>query len=258
MAYIGQDTKKKIAAAIKALNLPKAWKVSLSIRHHSGLRVSIARAPATVLDDYIPSQFQLERNPEFTVTVDKLYVNEHNISTNWRGPTLKVLERIMDAVKTAGEWFDKSDAMSDYFHTAFYIDLKFGTSTTECELVGNRRTKSEAIARVAEELGVPVIAVTTVETEAGDLLGVSITADEDGINISLDDECATHTADRANVVPLFVAEKREPTLVEKQAIARDELIRRFKSNFAATPAGASLNDTALTVLAEAALTTVLD
>ena len=27
-------------------------------------------------------------------------------------------------IKKAGEWYDKTDTMTDYFNTAFYIDLK--------------------------------------------------------------------------------------------------------------------------------------
>ena len=42
---------------------------------------------------------------------------------------IKILETIKKApgtIEGGREWFDKSDAMSDYFHTAFYIDLSLG------------------------------------------------------------------------------------------------------------------------------------
>jgi hypothetical protein len=29
-------------------------------------------------------------------------------------------------MKKAGDWFDKSDAQVDYFHTAYYIDVNIG------------------------------------------------------------------------------------------------------------------------------------
>jgi hypothetical protein len=45
-----------------------------------------------------------------------------------------LFEEIEKIIKTAPalaeggrEWFDKSDAMTDYFHTAFYIDLDVGS-----------------------------------------------------------------------------------------------------------------------------------
>lgn len=137
MAHITQEKKKKIALAIKALNLPKSWKTSLSIRDGMSRRISIVSAPVTVLTDYSPPAYHLERDPNFVATdASNLYVNEHHLGSTFSGKTLKVLERIMDAVKTAGDWFDRSDAMSDYSNAAFFIDLTFGSSTRECVLVG--------------------------------------------------------------------------------------------------------------------------
>jgi hypothetical protein len=225
--------------------LPKSWRISLSISHHSSLNINILRAPATVLDDYIPTQYQLEHNPNFVPAADNLYINEHRIDGTFGGKTLNVLNGIMDAVKGAGEWFDKSDSMSDYYHVAFYIHMRFGSSSKDCELVGRRRTKPE-----------------TADLSASPNLARIVER-------NLDRECADHADDRANVVPMFRDGLSEPmvltplplhdfSLAEKLAIARAELIRRYKSAFAATPVGATLNEYSLSVLAEAALKVVVD
>lgn len=49
----------------------------------------------------------------------------------------KFLDKIMSIIKTAPAkaeggraWFDESDAMTDYFHTAYYIHLNIGSWNT--------------------------------------------------------------------------------------------------------------------------------
>jgi hypothetical protein len=40
-----------------------------------------------------------------------------------------MLLKVMDIIKTAptDKWYDRSDAMTDYFDTAFYIHLSIGS-----------------------------------------------------------------------------------------------------------------------------------
>jgi hypothetical protein len=52
------------------------------------------------------------------------------------------LKKVLKIIKTAPgkavdgqEWFDDSDIMTDYFHTAFYIDLQIGTWEKPYELI---------------------------------------------------------------------------------------------------------------------------
>lgn len=265
MAFITQETKKAIKAALDDLNLGNSWKLSLSISHNSALNVAIMRAPKTVLDDYVPTEYQLERNPDLVVDeTTSLYVNERNVSVSWKGETLRTLERIIETIKTAGKWFDKSDSMTDYFNIAFYISVSFGNGRTDrdCEFVGRRRrvTKSAAVAEVAAERGIPVIDIIPFEDSVADAVvigGTDVTAAVAAAGLPAG-QVQFAVSDSDNVVPLFARENREPTLAEKIEIARAEMIRRYKEAFRATPVGATLNDYALSVLAEAALKTTVD
>lgn len=129
MAFISQEKKKKIAAALKAADLPEDLKYSLRIDNHSGLVVTIRQAPATVLDDCVG-----------TTDMSYVQVNIHHIENQFAGETREWLEKIVRVIKDAGEWYDKSDSMTDYFNIAFYIDINFGAWNKECVYVGDRKT----------------------------------------------------------------------------------------------------------------------
>jgi hypothetical protein len=245
MAYISQEKKAKIVAALKALNLPKTWKYTLAIDHHSELVLTIRQAPATVLDDFIghlnsqgyPRELthgQTKNRLEEFEAEGHYDVNLHYLNEQFKGKTHTILQRMITAIKTAGEWFDKSDAQSDYFHTAFYITIRFGKWDKPCTFVGKRRTKSEAVREVAETLDVPVIEAKCVDVPASDLRGLP--------------EGAT-----ADVIPLF-APKIEGTAISdetRKQIERASTVRTVVEQMKTTSVGASLNDAALTTLAEA-------
>lgn len=105
MAYINRETSAKIRKALKEA-FPEI-KFSVSIRHHMSLSVCIMASP--YFDD----------GAEFTV-------NHYWMDKHFEGQQLAVLKKIEQIIKEVGEWFDKSDVMSDYFHTAFYFDIAVG------------------------------------------------------------------------------------------------------------------------------------
>ena len=117
MAYI---TKEEIAAIRKALKdeFGKRFKFSVRNRDHMVADVSILAGDI----DFA----------EFLDNRDYNKVNHYWLSEKaFEGAD--VLKRVLDIIKLAPatvengrEWFDKSDAMTDYFHTAFYIDFSVG------------------------------------------------------------------------------------------------------------------------------------
>lgn len=127
MAYISTEEKQKIAKALKNV-IPKDWKWSTSAPHHSTFCLTIQSAPIDLVQIYI-DELNKKRDD------DRKNVNYGNIDLNvyWYKDTLqeqpelvKIFDGIISTIKSVGEWFDHSDAMTDYFHTAFYIDVKLG------------------------------------------------------------------------------------------------------------------------------------
>jgi hypothetical protein len=129
MAYVSQEKKARIVAAAKAI-LPKDWKVTFRVEHHSSITATIRRCPATVQDDYIGER-------------GSLHWNKFHPGSFWKGKTLKVLQGLQAALDTDN--FDHSDSQTDYFHVGHYTDINFGEWNKPCEFVGKRRRAAKPV-----------------------------------------------------------------------------------------------------------------
>ena len=60
--------------------------------------------------------------------VDNKQVNHYWIADHYNKEQAAFLNKVHEIICTAPEnkWFDKSDSMIDYFHTAFYIHMEIG------------------------------------------------------------------------------------------------------------------------------------
>jgi hypothetical protein len=149
MPWMSQENKKKIAAALKQANIPASFKYTLAVSNHTELVLTIKSAPASVLDDFIghldPQGYPRELMLGDTCALGRFEndgyfdINLNYLDRQFTGKTLKVLRNIETTIKTAGEWFDKSDPQTDYFHTAFYITIRFGRYDKPVEWTGVRR-----------------------------------------------------------------------------------------------------------------------
>lgn len=130
MAYINQETKAKIVAAVKPILKKYGIKASFAVRNHSALVVTIKSGAIDFIGNYAETN---KVRPGFrqdvldsVVKENHLNVNQYWLDSNFNGKALECLEEIFKAIKTAGNWFDKSDIQTDYFHTAFYMDVSIG------------------------------------------------------------------------------------------------------------------------------------
>lgn len=105
MAYINRETSAKIRKALKEA-FPEI-KFSVSIENHMSLNVCIMASP------------YFDEGAKFGV--NHYWMDEH-----FEGQQLAVLKRVEQIIKEVGEWFDNSDVMTDYFHTAFYYNIAVG------------------------------------------------------------------------------------------------------------------------------------
>lgn len=105
MAYMSQEKKAKIAVALKAI-MPKDWKYSLAVRHHSTIVMTIKSAPVALIEG------------------THCDVNIYYLDRQFEGNTLALFEKIKSALNIDN--FDESDSMSDYFHVGHYVDLNIG------------------------------------------------------------------------------------------------------------------------------------
>ena len=107
MAYISQQDKKELAPGIKRVLKKYGMKGSIAIKHHSSLVVNLQSGPIDFdMDGYTS-------------------VNVYHIDRHYTGIARDFLNELVKAMKGT-KWFDKSDIMTDYFHTAYYIDINVG------------------------------------------------------------------------------------------------------------------------------------
>ena len=125
MAYIDQDKKKTIAQALKFEFA--GLKFTLSIKDHTTLVVkfyndfNFNKAVEEEKQRYLQNDYCVERGITFESegglqSAIKNGITKYEINESYK--------YIFKVIKKAGGWFDHSDIMTDYHHTAFYIDLK--------------------------------------------------------------------------------------------------------------------------------------
>jgi hypothetical protein len=106
MAYMNQEKKAKIAAALKPVLKKYGLKGSLSVHNHSSITLTI-------------------KSGSIDFGGDNIQVNQYWLDSNYKGVALKALKEIKQAM-LAADYFDESDAMTDYFHCAYYYHINVG------------------------------------------------------------------------------------------------------------------------------------
>lgn len=123
MSYIDQSEKKTIATNMTPILKKYGLKGTLSIQHHSKLVLTIRSGKI----DFIANFNETNKNtPRFHSVEENLDVNEYWYKEHFSGVALKALSEIIPAMYT-DDWYDRSDIMSDYFDTKYYIGVKIGT-----------------------------------------------------------------------------------------------------------------------------------
>jgi hypothetical protein len=126
MAYISADDVKAIRTELKQA-FPN-WK--FGVRKGSGsLSVDVSILQGTV-------DFSENLHNGYT-QVNQYWINDHWTSLEARVALNKINEIMHNAPGRAGGrvYFDESDAMTDYFHTAFYTHLSIGQCNKNYALV---------------------------------------------------------------------------------------------------------------------------
>lgn len=100
---MNQQKKKQINEALKQA-FPDYCRFSLSVRHNMTLVVKIKKCPIfTAADNQLVNVYWYDKHlPKYKA---------------------EFIGKLLATIKTAGNWYDNSDIMTDYFDTAFYIDL---------------------------------------------------------------------------------------------------------------------------------------
>lgn len=108
MAYINQDMKAVLLPEIKSVFKKYGFKGSVSIKHYSTLVVTISSGKYDI-----------------TNGSGLMQVNHYYIRENFSGLCRDFLLELLKAMR-GNIWYDNSDSQSDYFDTAYYININIG------------------------------------------------------------------------------------------------------------------------------------
>lgn len=130
MAWMNQEKKAQIVAAVKPILARYKLKASFSVDNHSSIVVHIKSGKIDFFTNYSDCMRSQPGRRQDIVddVVSRRYmdVNQYWFQEHFSGTALQCMDEIFKAIKTAGGWYDKSDIQTDYFDTAFYINVKIG------------------------------------------------------------------------------------------------------------------------------------
>ena len=132
MAYMDQERKAKIAANLKPILAKYGIKGSLSVRNHSTIVLTLKSGRIDFVENYIKTDANVSHGrPMSQDQIDYIRknqsvdVNPYWFQEHFSGKAKKFLSEAFKAMKSA-DWYDESDAMTDYFNTAYYVDVNIG------------------------------------------------------------------------------------------------------------------------------------
>lgn len=124
MAYMNQEKKAVIKAALDQVLKARGFKYSLRVDNHMAINCTIQSGPI----DFI-GNFKANTGDKFVNLpgheLNNLQVNLYWIDDHYSGQARQILKECGEALKAAG-YYDRSDAMTDYFDTAYYMHLNIG------------------------------------------------------------------------------------------------------------------------------------
>ena len=131
MAYMSQEHKKELLPNIKAILAKYKIKGSVAVRHHSSLVLNIKSGAIDFIGSYNEAAKDRYQWGELVGKWDRDYmqVNENSVDEWFEGNAKSFLTEMVDAMNGEGTKdanFDDSDAMTDYFHRGWYIDINIG------------------------------------------------------------------------------------------------------------------------------------
>ncbi len=133
MAYVSQELKAKLAPKIKEICKQYGVKASIAVRNHSTLVLNIKSGKIDFIENYIKTD--AEKHYGQPMSQDQvayirknrnLDVNTHWAHEHYSGTAKQFLTKMISAMK-GPDFFDHTDAQSDYFHCSHYIDINVGS-----------------------------------------------------------------------------------------------------------------------------------
>lgn len=133
---MNQEKKAKIATVLKPILKKYGIKGSLSVRNHSSIVLNIKSGSINFIENFIQTDLDKpyankmsQDRVDYIRKTNYLDVNPYWFQEHFSGVAKEFLSEVMVALKSA-DWYDESDAQTDYFNTAYYVDINIGKWNT--------------------------------------------------------------------------------------------------------------------------------
>jgi|TARA_B100000959_G_scaffold190559_1_gene199236 hypothetical protein len=145
MAYIKTEEVSAIRNELKKRFGHTGLKFGVKKQHHSSVHVTIKAGPIDFSDIYKDHY----GSGDHYAQVNVYHLSNYGQHQPFFEEVLKIIKTAPALAEGGREWFDKSDAMTDYFHTAFYINLNVGEYDKPYVYNGKKISKKELLKEVA-------------------------------------------------------------------------------------------------------------
>jgi hypothetical protein len=125
MAYVSKQDKADLSPTIKAVLKKYKMKGTISINNYSTLVVKVSGGELD-FNEYLA-------NAEYPR--EYMDVNVYHIGNHYTGTIKNFLSELLAAMK-GQDWYDNSDAMTDYFDICHYNDIRIGSYNKPYKFVG--------------------------------------------------------------------------------------------------------------------------
>jgi len=127
MAYMNQERKAQLAPAIKAVLARYGMKGSISVDNHSTLVVTLKEGRLDLIGEAnrFNREYAERTGQRFYEVRDYYQANAYRPDT-YADNRVGRFFRELTAAMRGNLWYDNSDAMTDYFDTAYYLHINVG------------------------------------------------------------------------------------------------------------------------------------
>jgi hypothetical protein len=124
MAYMNQERKAVIAEKVKPILAKYGVKGTLKTDRYS-ITLTLKQGRIDFIGDLNSDRMRWDTSKDELRKEYHLDVNPYWFQEHYNGDSYFFLKEIMDALKAAN-WYDRSDAQTDYFDTAYYYNVNIG------------------------------------------------------------------------------------------------------------------------------------
>ena len=118
MAYIKTEEVREIRNALKEEFGPDL-KFGVKKQHYSSITVTIKKGNVDFSD--------IMREGDRSISVNQYHLGQYGRHAMLFDSIVDVIKKAPGKAEGGREWYDESDAMVDYFNTAFYFNLEVGS-----------------------------------------------------------------------------------------------------------------------------------